>query len=136
MCSYCVFFSSRRRHTRCALVTGVQTCALPIFRLTPAQIVGAALEEGVHVVGLSVLSGSHVALVSEVLERMENAGIGRVPVVAGGIIPPEDAAALKAAGVAAVYTPKDRSEEHTSELQSLMRISYAVFCLQKKKTQQ
>src|SRR3546814_9197679 len=107
MCSYCVFFSSRRRHTRCALVTGVQTCALPIFRLTPAQIVGAALEEGVHVVGLSVLSGSHVALVSEVLERMENAGIGRVPVVAGGIIPPEDAAALKAAGVAAVYTPKD-----------------------------
>src|SRR3546814_5687031 len=119
MCSYCVFFSSRRRHTRCALVTGVQTCALPIFRLTPAQIVGAALEEGVHVVGLSVLSGSHVALVSEVLERMENAGIGRVPVVAGGIIPPEDAAALKAAGVAAVYTPKDydRSEEHTSEIQ-------------------
>ncbi|HEY9539495.1 MAG TPA: cobalamin-dependent protein, partial [Kiloniellaceae bacterium] len=77
------------------------------IRLTPAQIVGAALEEGVHVVGLSVLSGSHVALVSEVLERMENAGIGRVPVVAGGIIPPEDAAALKAAGVAAVYTPKD-----------------------------
>src|SRR3546814_289942 len=107
MCSYCVFFSSRRRHTRCALVTGVQTCALPIFRLTPAQIVGAALEEGVHVVGLSVLSGSHVALVSEVLERMENAGIGRVPVVAGGIIPPEDAAALKAAGVDAVYTPQD-----------------------------
>src|SRR3546814_5001690 len=107
MCSYCVFFSSRRRHTRCALVTGVQTCALPIFRLTPAQIVGAALEEGVHVVGLSVLSGSHVALVSEVLERMENAGIGRVPVVAGGSIPPEDAAALKAAGDAAVYTPKD-----------------------------
>jgi len=77
------------------------------IRLTPAQIVGAALEEGVHVVGLSILSGSHVPLVGEVLERMEKAGIGRVPVVAGGIIPPEDAAALKKAGVAAVYTPKD-----------------------------
>ncbi|MGD1877877.1 MAG: methylmalonyl-CoA mutase family protein [Kiloniellaceae bacterium] len=77
------------------------------IRLTPAQIVGAALEEGVHVVGLSILSGSHVALVMEVLERMEKAGIGRVPLVVGGIIPPEDAAALKKAGVAAVYTPKD-----------------------------
>ena len=77
------------------------------IRLTPAQIVGAALEEGVHVVGLSILSGSHVALVSEVMDRMDKAGIDRVPVVAGGIIPPEDAAALKQAGVAAVYTPKD-----------------------------
>ncbi|HMA14545.1 MAG TPA: methylmalonyl-CoA mutase family protein, partial [Kiloniellaceae bacterium] len=77
------------------------------IRLTPAQIVGAALEEGVHVVGLSVLSGSHQPLVTEVLERMEKAGIARVPLVVGGIIPPEDAAALKKAGVAAVYTPKD-----------------------------
>jgi len=77
------------------------------IRLTPAQIVGAALEEGVHVVGLSILSGSHVALVGEVLERMAKAGLARVPVVVGGIIPPEDAAALKQAGVAAVYTPKD-----------------------------
>ncbi|RMD61194.1 MAG: protein meaA, partial [Alphaproteobacteria bacterium] len=77
------------------------------IRLTPAQIVGAALEEGVHVVGLSVLSGSHVALVGEVLSGMREAGLGDVPVVAGGIIPPEDVAALHAAGVAAVYTPKD-----------------------------
>jgi len=77
------------------------------IRLTPAQIVNAALEEGVHVVGLSVLSGSHVPLVSEVLQRLREAGLGEVPVVAGGIIPPEDEAALKAAGVAAVYTPKD-----------------------------
>ncbi len=77
------------------------------IRLTPAQIVGAALEEGVHVIGLSILSGSHVALVSEVQERMDKAGLGRVPLVAGGIIPPEDEAALKAAGIAAVYTPKD-----------------------------
>ena len=77
------------------------------IRLTPAQIVNAALEEGVHVVGLSILSGSHLALVGEVLERMTRAGIGHIPVVAGGIIPPEDAATLKAAGVARVYTPKD-----------------------------
>ncbi|MGX1307415.1 (2R)-ethylmalonyl-CoA mutase [Amorphus suaedae] len=77
------------------------------IRLTPAEIVNAALEEGVHVVGLSVLSGSHVALVSEVMERMRRAGLDDVPVVVGGIIPPEDAETLKARGVAAVYTPKD-----------------------------
>ncbi|MDX1710429.1 MAG: protein meaA [Rhodovibrionaceae bacterium] len=77
------------------------------IRLTPAQIVGAALEEGVHVVGLSILSGSHVPLVKEVMRRMEEQGLADVPVVVGGIIPPEDAEALRAAGVAAVYTPKD-----------------------------
>jgi (2R)-ethylmalonyl-CoA mutase len=77
------------------------------IRLTPAQIVNAAVEEGVHVVGLSILSGSHLALVTEVLERMKAVGIGGIPVVAGGIIPPEDAETLKAAGVARVYTPKD-----------------------------
>jgi len=59
------------------------------------------------VVGLSILSGSHLALVTEVLERMKAVGIGGIPVVAGGIIPPEDAETLKAAGVARVYTPKD-----------------------------
>ncbi|MEI7607256.1 MAG: protein meaA [Rhodospirillaceae bacterium] len=77
------------------------------IRLTPAQIVNAAVEEGVHVVGLSILSGSHLALVTDVVERMKKAGLGAVPVVAGGIIPPEDAAILKQAGVARVYTPKD-----------------------------
>jgi ethylmalonyl-CoA mutase len=77
------------------------------IRLTPAQIVNAALEESVHVVGLSILSGSHVALVGEVLRGMQAAGIDDIPVVVGGIIPPEDAAALKTAGVARVYTPKD-----------------------------
>ncbi|MDX1580491.1 MAG: methylmalonyl-CoA mutase family protein, partial [Alphaproteobacteria bacterium] len=77
------------------------------IRLTPAQIVGAALEEGVHVVGLSILSGSHVALVRDIMERMRDQGLGDIPVVVGGIIPPEDAEVLKAAGVAAVYTPKD-----------------------------
>jgi (2R)-ethylmalonyl-CoA mutase len=77
------------------------------IRLTPAQIVNAALEEGVHVVGLSILSGSHVPLVGEVMKGMTAAGLNDVPVVAGGIIPPEDEATLKAAGVAAIYTPKN-----------------------------
>ncbi len=77
------------------------------IRLTPAEIVQAALQEGVHVVGLSILSGSHVTLVADVVRQMQDAGIGDVPVVVGGIIPPEDAKALLASGVAAVYTPKD-----------------------------
>ena len=77
------------------------------IRLTPAQIVNAALEEGVHVVGLSILSGSHVPLVSEVLRGLEAQGLGHVPVVVGGIIPPEDEARLKRLGVARIYTPKD-----------------------------
>ncbi len=77
------------------------------IRLTPAQIVRAARDESVHVVGLSILSGSHVPLVRDVLERMRAEGIDDVPVVVGGIIPTEDAATLKAMGVAAVYTPKD-----------------------------
>ncbi len=77
------------------------------IRLTPAQIANAALEEGVHVVGLSILSGSHVALVGDVLARLKNSGLAGLPVVVGGIIPPEDAARLTALGVARVYTPKD-----------------------------
>ena len=77
------------------------------IRLTPAQIARAAIDEAVHVVGLSILSGSHVSLVHDVLERMRADGAGDIPLVVGGIIPPEDAAVLKAAGVAAVFTPKD-----------------------------
>ncbi len=77
------------------------------IRLTPAQIVNAALEEGVHVVGLSILSGSHVALVKDVMAQMHEAGLDGIPVVVGGIIPADDAEILKAHGVAAVYTPKD-----------------------------
>jgi (2R)-ethylmalonyl-CoA mutase len=77
------------------------------IRLTPAQIVNAALEEGVHVIGLSILSGSHLALVRDVVERMRAAGLDDVPLVVGGIIPPEDERALRALGVAAVYTPKN-----------------------------
>ena len=77
------------------------------IRLTPARIANAALEESVHLVGLSILSGSHMPLVKEVLRRMRDLGIGDIPVVVGGIIPPEDARELLAAGVARVYTPKD-----------------------------
>ena len=77
------------------------------IRLTPAQIVNAALEESVHVVGLSILSGSHVPLVRDVMERMRGAGLGSIPVIVGGIIPPEDETTLKACGVVAIYTPKN-----------------------------
>ena len=77
------------------------------IRLTPSQIVRAALDESVHVVGLSILSGSHLALVRETIERMRKDGIADIPLVVGGIIPPEDEAELRAMGVAAVYTPKN-----------------------------
>ena len=76
------------------------------IRLTPEEIVDAARKQKAHVVGLSVLSGSHLPLVEDVVDRMRQAGL-HVPVVVGGIIPPEDAAELEKAGVAAVYTPKD-----------------------------
>ena len=77
------------------------------IRLTPAQIVNGALEEGVHVVGISILSGSHVPLVGEILGGLKAQGLGHIPVVVGGIIPPEDEQMLKRLGVARVYTPKD-----------------------------
>jgi ethylmalonyl-CoA mutase len=77
------------------------------IRLTPAQIVNAALEESAHVVGLSILSGSHLPLIKDVIDRMRVAGLDDVPVIAGGIIPEVDAEELRAYGVARVYTPKD-----------------------------
>ncbi len=76
------------------------------IRLTPEEIVAAAREKKAHVIGLSVLSGSHMPLVEDVVGRLKQEGID-VPVVVGGIIPPEDAQALEKNGVAAVYTPKD-----------------------------
>jgi ethylmalonyl-CoA mutase len=76
------------------------------IRLTPQQIVRAAIDEAVHVIGLSILSGSHVPLVGEIMQRLRREGCDDVPVVVGGIIPPNDAATLKSFGVAAVYTPK------------------------------
>ncbi len=77
------------------------------IRLTPAEIVSAAADQEAHVVGLSILSGSHIPLITETLERMRAAGLGQIPLVVGGIIPEDDAKTLRAMGVAAVYTPKD-----------------------------
>jgi len=77
------------------------------IRLTPEEIVEAARAQKAHVVGLSILSGSHLPLVKDVVRRLKQAGIDDVPVVVGGIIPREDAVELEQAGVAAVYTPKD-----------------------------
>jgi (2R)-ethylmalonyl-CoA mutase len=76
------------------------------IRLTPAQIAKSALDEGVHVIGLSILSGSHLELIPAVIEALREVGVD-VPVVVGGIIPAADVEPLKVAGVAAVYTPKD-----------------------------
>ncbi|MBT5013618.1 MAG: protein meaA, partial [Rhodospirillaceae bacterium] len=77
------------------------------IRLTPEQIVTAAVQEGVHIVGLSILSGSHSALIGDVSRRMDEAGLSDVPLIVGGIIPDDDAEALMNEGVARVYTPKD-----------------------------
>ena len=79
------------------------------IRLTPQQIAQAAQEEGVHMVGLSILSGSHMELVESVLQELRLRDLASVPVIAGGIIPREDAERLMALGVRAVYTPKDFS---------------------------
>ena len=77
------------------------------IRLTPSEIVAAALEEQADVVGLSILSGSHIPLIAEVMAGMRAAGLSHIPVIVGGIIPEDDATALRQSGVAAVYTPKD-----------------------------
>ncbi len=77
------------------------------IRLTPAEIVAAAADQNAHVVGLSILSGSHIALMRDLMDRMRSAGLGHIPVVVGGIIPEDDACNLRAMGIAAVYTPKD-----------------------------
>jgi (2R)-ethylmalonyl-CoA mutase len=84
------------------------------IRLSPEQIVAAARDEDVDIVGLSILSGSHLELVPEVLDRLRAAGVDAV-VVVGGIIPPDDAEVLKGKGVAAVYTPKDFEFGHMME---------------------
>jgi (2R)-ethylmalonyl-CoA mutase len=81
------------------------------IRLTPAQIARSAVDEGVHVIGLSILSGSHLGLIPDVVEALREAGGGEgeggIPIIVGGIIPAADVEPLRAAGVAAVYTPKD-----------------------------
>ena len=77
------------------------------IRLTPEEIVTAALEDEAHVIGLSILSGSHMPLVEDLLNRMREAGLGHVPLIVGGIIPDEDSKRLLEMGVSRVYTPKD-----------------------------
>ncbi len=77
------------------------------IRLTPAQIVARAREDGSDVIGLSILSGSHMPLIRELMALLKAEGLGHIPVVAGGIIPEEDAETLRALGVARIYTPKD-----------------------------
>ncbi|MDP7150067.1 MAG: protein meaA [Paracoccaceae bacterium] len=77
------------------------------IRMTPEELVNSAQQSGAHVVGLSILSGSHLPLVEESLQRMRDAGLGHIPVIVGGIIPEDDAEKLLAMGVARVYTPKD-----------------------------
>ncbi|WP_431921467.1 protein meaA [Amycolatopsis tucumanensis] len=92
------------------------------IRLTPEQIVAAAVQEGVHVVGLSVLSGSHLEVVPQVVDGLRAAGAGDIPVIVGGIIPPEDARLLTERGIARVFTPKDYElTEIMDEIVSVVR---------------
>ncbi|MDQ3104552.1 MAG: protein meaA [Actinomycetota bacterium] len=94
------------------------------IRLTPAQIVAAAVAEDVHCVGISILSGSHMVLVPEVLRGLRDAGAGDIPVVVGGIVPAADAQALRQLGVAAVFTPRDFGlTEITGRLVDVVRLA-------------
>ncbi|MGH8775949.1 MAG: protein meaA [Jiangellaceae bacterium] len=97
------------------------------IRLTPAQIVAAAVAEDVHCVGLSVLSGSHLELVPEVLAGLRAAGVTDVPVVLGGIVPPADATELRRLGVAEVFTPKDFGlTEIMGRIVAVIRTAYGL----------
>src|SRR3546814_10654489 len=118
MCILSFFFSSRRRHTRCALVTGVQTCALPIFHQSRIGHIASCCRFAASRIWSSVIVGV-IAWLSSLQCR-----------IAGRPL----ASARSKAGANASVVSTVRSEEHTSEIQSLMRISYAVFCLQKKIT--
>lgn len=93
------------------IATRARDCGMTIsyggIRLTPTEIVAAAQESGAHVIGLSILSGSHMPLVRDVVTILREERLGHIPVIAGGIIPDDDAAELRAFGVARVYTPKD-----------------------------
>jgi (2R)-ethylmalonyl-CoA mutase len=97
------------------------------IRLTPAEIVAAAVQEGVHVVGLSILSGSHLAVVPDVVDGLRAAGATDVPVVVGGIVPPNDAQVLLRRGVARVFTPKDYElTEIMNEIVTVIREANAI----------
>src|SRR3546814_6634373 len=124
----CVFFSSRRRHTRCALVTGVQTCALPISRQNAAGSAGRKL--CLEPRGIEVYTAISAAMLGVEKQRFIDLVV-HADCVGGGVA--LDAGDTGPIGQALPADGAARSEEHTSELQSLMRISYAVFCLKKKK---
>src|SRR3546814_7160627 len=120
------FFSSRSRHTRCALVTGVQTCALPIWRRQRAFVLtdhADLLLLGFIVLVLALVAA--LAILMALRRRSERAYVAKLR-------DREEQLKLALWATGEHYWDYDRSEEHTSELQSLMRISYAVFCLKKK----
>ena len=93
------------------IATRARDCGMEIsyegIRLTPKEIVAAAQDGQVHVIGLSVLSGSHISLMQDVMTKLEQANLGHIPVVVGGIIPEDDADQLREMGISRVYTPKD-----------------------------
>src|SRR3546814_1065353 len=142
------FFSSRRRHTRCALVTGVQTCALPIYMIaarvegvdfvvanTDAQALNASPAERRIQLGTQITQGLGAGSRPEVGRAAAEESIAQVEEALNGAHMCFVAAGMGGGtGTGAAPVIAKRSEEHTSELQSLMRISYAVFCLKKKKT--
>src|SRR3546814_7193280 len=123
--SVCFFFSSRRRHTRCALVTGVQTCALPISRDKPmdfsvSRVATVASRASAAAMRWAVSSGHLICTKCT---------------SAGSSMAASRMAARTPSATSSAWARQPRSEEHTYELQSLMRISYAVFCLKKQKLQ-
>src|SRR3546814_3654267 len=122
---FCCFFSSRRRHTRCALVTGVQTCALPISRQPLSPLAAPSRER----INQAIATGT---------VRREDGSTQSLPLQAALITRDGKRVYRIEDGVPVLLADEaiSRSEEHTSELQSLMRISYAVFCLKKKNTNQ
>jgi len=93
------------------IATRARDCGMDIsydgIRLTPDELVDAAMNDDAHVIGLSILSGSHIPLVGQFMEKLRGAGLSHIPVVAGGIIPEADEAKLRDMGVARTYTPKD-----------------------------
>jgi (2R)-ethylmalonyl-CoA mutase len=97
------------------------------IRLTPAQIARAAQEEGVHLIGLSVLSGSHLELVKDIHTELASIGASDLPIVIGGIIPDDDAAQLRNSGVQAVFTPKDHDlNAIMAEMVGIIRASHGL----------
>ena len=95
------------------------------IRSTPEQLVVAAVEEGVHIIGLSILSGSHVHLVKVIMNLLKKNDFSKIPVIVGGIIPPSDERKLKSFGVKEVFTPKDfKIEEIMKQITKIIKETY------------